>query len=141
MPTKVCFKCNKKKPLEKFYRHKMMADGHLGKCKECTKIDVVSNRKVNIDYYRAYDRERGNRQSREDLADYRARFPKKYAATQSVAWAIKKKILHPKPCMVCGDKKVHGHHPDYSKQLDVMWLCAAHHQEWHAENGEGLNGV
>lgn len=39
MQTKSCFKCNETKTLESFYAHPMMADGRLGKCKDCTKKD------------------------------------------------------------------------------------------------------
>ena len=37
---KVCFKCGIEKPLSEYYKHKKMADGHLGKCKDCTKNDT-----------------------------------------------------------------------------------------------------
>lgn len=38
--NKKCFKCKLVKSLDQFYVHKQMSDGHLGKCKDCTKTDV-----------------------------------------------------------------------------------------------------
>ena len=41
------------------------------------------------------------------------------------------------PCRDCGATETHGHHPDYSKPFDVIWLCIAHHVAEHKriENG------
>lgn len=35
------------------------------------------------------------------------------------------------PCTVCGDIKSQGHHEDYTKPYDVIWLCSKHHAELH----------
>jgi len=39
--------------------------------------------------------------------------------------------LERQPCEVCGDLNVHAHHDDYSKPLDVRWLCRSHHGAVH----------
>lgn len=35
------------------------------------------------------------------------------------------------PCEVCGNPKSDGHHRDYTKPLEVVWLCSVHHVEEH----------
>lgn len=137
---KTCFKCDKEKPLSDFYRHSEMADGHLNKCKSCTKRDAKETRRRRLDYYRAYDRMRGNRQSAEYRIRYRDGAPGKAKARQAVRNAIRDGLLAREPCEVCGSPRTHGHHDDYLKPLSVRWLCPAHHFQWHAINGEGANG-
>lgn len=140
MDSKQCFRCGAVKPLGEFYKHKGMADGHLNKCKECAKKDVRENRKDKVEYYRDYDRKRGSRQSYDYIKEYREKYPKKYRATNMVNNAIRSGNLHKEPCEVCGTtEKVHAHHDDYDKPLNVRWLCAAHHSQWHKENGEAKN--
>jgi hypothetical protein len=45
--------------------------------------------------------------------------------------AIRSGKLVKQPCFVCGELEVEGHHPDYSKPLDLVWLCKQHHNEVH----------
>ena len=140
MNTKVCFKCEKEKPLSDFYKHKKMGDGHLNKCKECAKIDVSTHRKANIENIRAYDRKRGCRQDKKYRDQYKKRFPIKYKAHNIVSNATRDKKLFREPCEICGaEERVHAHHDDYARPLNVRWLCAAHHSQWHAEHGEAAN--
>ena len=141
MNDKQCFKCGEVKPLSAFYKHKGMADGHVNKCKECNKKDVRENRKARVDYYREYDRERGNRQTSEYLREWREKYPAKHRAHQMVRLAIKRGNLVPEPCESCGADKTHAHHDDYLKPLNVRWLCPACHKAWHDANGEGANST
>lgn len=139
---KICFKCGECKPLSDFYKHKRMADGHVNKCKDCYKADVHKNRIDKIEYYREYDRVRGNRQGVEYTRNYRNEFPMKYAAHCLVSRAVNDgRIEKTRECQCCGiySERIHGHHDDYAKPLIVRWLCPACHMAWHAENGEGAN--
>ena len=140
--SKVCFKCGADKPLGEFYRHPKMADGHLNKCKECNKRDVRENRAKRVDYYREYDRARGNRLTKERISHYNHAFPKKTKARNAVSNAVRDgKLTKPNACQSCGSGGfIHGHHDDYDRPLDVRWLCAACHSQWHKANGPGLNG-
>ena len=129
---KTCFKCNKTLPLESFYKHAQMGDGHINKCKQCTKNDVGSHRKANIEKIRAYDRARGSRMPPGYLKEYRAANEEKYKAHVLVRGAIKAGRLFKQPCFICGDEKTEAHHPDYSSPLSVVWLCPACHKQAHA---------
>jgi len=62
---------------------------------------------------------------------YRKRYPERYAAHTKVGNAIRDGKLAKKPCEVCGELIVHAHHDDYSKPLEVRWLCTKHHALHH----------
>lgn len=157
---KQCFKCGETKPLSAFYKHKMMADGHVNKCKECNKRDVRENRAAKLDYYREYDRSRANNPDRvEARAEYqktdscraaKERSGKKWiennaikkAASIIVCNAVRdKRLIKSYKCSKCGSSgRIHGHHDDYAFPLVVRWLCSKCHAKWHKENGPGANG-
>jgi len=150
MDTKECFKCEKEKPLSEFYKHGQMADGHLGKCKKCAKKDVLKHRAENLDEIRAYDRKRGSFPHRVALRkeyqktengkiagnkakrNYDKRNPLRTAAKQILNNAIQSGKITKEPCSVCGSTyRIHGHHEDYYKPLDVIWFCPKHHAGYH----------
>ncbi len=142
MVTKVCFKCGGVKPLEDFYKHAQMADGHLNKCKDCCRSDVRQNRLNNLERIRAYDRERAKRPERirnavEMSRLWRAADARRSVAHRAVRQAILKGDLVREPCSRCGDLKSLAHHEDYDKPLDVVWLCQPCHKERHKEMKEG----
>ena len=74
------------------------------------------------------DREKARHRS---SAERRARAPEKYRARAEFSNAIRSGKVIRQPCSVCGDSESEGHHPDYSKPLDVIWLCIPHHNEEH----------
>lgn len=128
--TKQCFKCRRVKDLGSFYIHKEMADGHLNKCKECTKTDVARR------YYDPTSRER--------IIKYeKARFQRPERRRKIAEYQRKMRELNPEkvkarrmaykleagPCAVCGSTITEAHHDDYSKPLDVIWFCRKHHME------------
>lgn len=135
---KECFKCKAIKPIAEFYKHSMMADGYLNKCKECAKNDATEQRNKNIEKVRAYDKARAKEPHRAKLAAevnkaWRAEDARRSKAHGAVASAIRKGLLVSTPCIRCGEQKSLAHHEDYDKPLEVMWLCQPCHKQRHKE--------
>lgn len=135
---KTCFKCLRALPLDDFYVHRQMADGHLGKCKECTKADTHRRSLEKRAELARYDRERNQRPERkaqraETQRKHRARHRDHVRARNTVAVAVNAGRIVPQPCAVCGATKTEAHHDDYSKPLDVRWLCQRHHFNAHGK--------
>lgn len=147
---KACKKCSVVKPMEEFYRHNLKSDGRMGTCKDYHRaaVRVLYIEKMKDPEWR--ERELGRH--REKSA--RARRAGPSSTTEIVrrskwAWAernIEKRKAHAmagnairdgrlirQPCEVCGKTKVDAHHDDYSKPLEVRWLCRRHHADVHLE--------
>lgn len=137
---KACFKCGVTKPLEEFYKHARMADGHLNKCKECTKSDVHQHRHgAGREQVLQYDRLRAQTPKRVSarkriVGAWRKENPERYKAHAKVNYALRAGDLVKWPTCALPDcnHAPEAHHPDYSRPLDVVWLCPAHHKQAHA---------
>ena len=157
---KSCFKCGETKPLTAFSKHPKMPDGHVNKCKECNKRDVILNRLDKVEYYNEYDRNRrypGSERSNNLINSRRQKYAidpefKVKVLEQKKQWVIKNKIkrsaqqtvsktvrdgkiIRPVVCSACGktDCEIQGHHWSYLEEhwLDVMWLCTECHGKEH----------
>jgi hypothetical protein len=151
---KTCRECNTEKELSEFYKHAAMLDGHLNKCKECVKTRVHKHRAANIEQIREYDKKRSmnpnrikarneyvktdaGKQARKKAGEnYKHRYPMKYAAHVIFRNAVRDgKVIRADFCSVCKSTyKVEGHHDDYTKPLEVRWLCESCHKQWHREH-------
>lgn len=151
-PTKLCTVCGE--PIN--------GDCYSGipsRHKECHKRKVRENRAARLDYYQAYDRDRFQNnperraaqlesmrktqarrtveQERDRVRKYRRENPEKWAAHIATNSALKNGKLTRDPfCELCGAPSEHAHHDDYSKPLDVRWLCVPCHKRVHREINE-----
>ena len=55
----------------------------------------------------------------------------KERARRGLAKAVKQGSIERRPCEECGASSAEGHHEDYSKPLEVRWLCPLHHRAVH----------
>lgn len=61
---------------------------------------------------------------------YREKFPERQLAREAVQRRVKRGRIVPSVC-ACGATKTQAHHPDYSKPLEVEWLCSGCHAKKH----------
>lgn len=54
-------------------------------------------------------------------------------ARAQAQYAMRVGRLQKQPCEVCGAARAEAHHDDYSKPLDVRWLCRTHHSAAHRD--------
>lgn len=145
---KKCRKCGKELPLEEFYAHPKMLDGHLNICKDCVKNRVSKYRENNLEKIRAYDGERGKLTHRKELRkrilEKRRRqvngYEKAHLAAERAV--VKGELTRSNVCQVCGKScKTEGHHYDYAKGKSVIWLCSECHRQYHTGKTERAMAV
>lgn len=104
MEYKRCFKCGRLLPLSGFYKHPMMKDGHLNKCKECTKKDVHKNYEVNVQSEEYLEKERKRGREKYKRLNYKDRYkPKqKFFLTETFIRKLKQEgiMLKRKNCII-----------------------------------------
>jgi hypothetical protein len=70
----------------------------------------------------------------------RAELVFKMHARRIVARALGSGKLVKQPCYYCGARSVEAHHTDYSRPLEVVWICSLHHHQLHIYGGRVPGG-
>ncbi len=60
------------------------------------------------------------------------KYPERLKARELAYTAFRRGKLKKSACEVCGDLESEAHHDDYSRPLDVRWLCPKHHRVEHS---------
>ena len=112
----MCTSCNNTLPEEKFRKYSSGKENKLRREACCILCGAIKRRG------RVF-KKRPGRPSYND--------PVKLKAQRAAQRALKRGIIKFKPCEVCGDQRVHMHHEDYNKPLEVRFLCTKHHYATH----------
>lgn len=87
----------------------------------------VKLRNYNRNYNRVYRKNNGYANEKKS----NKKFPEKVKARELARYAIRIGLIKRDRCEFCKNTKVHAHHDDYSKPLEVRWLCPVHHKMVH----------
>lgn len=120
MIFKKCKECQCTFHVGEFFVKQILSDGRVkyrSRCKPC---------------YRAHERKTAGKR----FIKYKANNPDKVKSQVALRYAVKAgKIIKPKFCNDCQREfplhQIHGHHEDYSKALEVKWLCIKCHTRIH----------
>ncbi len=131
-----CSKCREWLPPERFYAAPQATSGLTAECRSCNGRRKATTR----DFKKAAEYSRSWRRRPEVLERERARSAvrrqtKEWQARAELNKAVKRgDLVRPSTCSKCGEAgRIEGHHPDYDRPLDVVWLCADCHERHHVE--------
>lgn len=134
--AKKCTKCGGPGP---FHKNKASPDGLHPWCKSCRHSSYMSRQEAyvaasrsryaaNSDGIREHNSSPERRAVRAaTMCLYRARNTDKVRARNLLNSAIRAGNIKRQPCEKCGCKRTSAHHADYSKPLEVQWLCIKCH--------------
>lgn len=142
---KACSCCKLVKSLDDFQVRRASADGRTASCRACLseRDKLRANEPHRVAARGAYQKTGAYANSHSaSVSRWTAKHPDRRKAAVTLNNAVRDGRLRQQPCHICGSKAV-AHHPDYSRPLDVVWLCQPHHKQAHAlvTNAPVLNGA
>ncbi|MGC1177023.1 MAG: hypothetical protein WA843_03035 [Candidatus Saccharimonadales bacterium] len=146
---RICTVCKVLKPITDFNKSSKGKDGYNAQCSKCKyaktgRKNFLENKEkcyANAAKWNKANREIVNKRTRERYAfdkssiveRDRRHAEKKKAQHLLQTYVQRGKILKPSICSICNceSKRIEGHHADYSKPLEVIWVCSSCHHNIH----------
>ena len=122
---KICLRCHREKASTEFNANKTRPDGLQAYCKICSKAYECEYGRNNKEKIRI----KNKNYLKATKGSVAKRNTPKDKCRNALRDAVHRgKIIKPLFCEFCGkDKKIQGHHPDYTKPLEVDWACSQCH--------------
>lgn len=139
MQMKCCSRCRSERPLSDYHIRRASKDGLSAACKTCLSLydkcraNAPHRLKARADYLLT---DAGKAASEKAKRRFTERYPAKRKAHVIVGNFLRDgKIKRPDYCEKCHRTvKPQAHHCDYTKPLEIMWLCTKCHADWHRTN-------
>ena len=136
MKTKVCSRCKQEKSKSEFFLSRRAKDSLQDWCKTCklsyqrSPTGKESKKKSGKKYRQS---PAGREAQKKSDKKQRLKFPEKEKARQAVKYAVGiGGLIRPWYCELCFITcQPEAHHLDYSKPLEVEWLCFDCHKKLH----------
>lgn len=148
---KTCSKCKIEKDLENFRNRSDHKHLKKSSCKNCEAAYAKLRNESGYNRKRYAENEKIRIQSllrnkkrfqvspekvKAELKRHQQKHRDKYLARQDLRRSIARgKIIKPKCCQICNIEanRIEGHHTDYSKRLEVIWMCVDCHKKEHGK--------
>ena len=136
MKQRKCNCCKLKKSLENDFYWDSTNTRYETQCKKCRVLkQKITQRKTynSANEHKRYLKRKANGEFEGAWRKWREKYPEKYKARQQLRNAVKAGKIEKGSCMANDGCKgrLEAHHDDYSKPLEVKWLCQKHHKEHH----------
>ena len=132
----MCKHCNKEKSVKSFSWNNKKMGWRSHTCLDCYNQQQRDKRERYPERYKEARKRyyKKNRQIILDkIASYREQNSIKRYAQKIVEYAVKRGDIKKKTCEICGGKETEAHHDDYSKPLNIKWVCRKCHRRIHGK--------
>jgi len=141
-PYRICKECQKEYRRCRYWRKREELLAYNKEYREKNREILAHKRteRFKVKKFSGYDQQKLRERRKRSVTKWKEKNKHKIRAHELVRNAINNgSLVKGTECEKCGKQgRLEGHHEDYSKAYEVVWLCRHCHGKYH---GSGVNGV